>query len=179
MRFDANIISIIANAIAIITFLFFLVGGVLSGIQNLNYAKRSQTDCFVWVNDSDFNSKFDFCHTLSLTEEKLYYEKLLVYCRERMYDFKVFSFQEYNEKNFKDSFSKEPLYDRTMVDPNECILIIVSIPGCMPTHLISWKTPTNMIGSLVISENGKEGNTTENIIYKHTLKSFVYYFFHR
>ena len=179
MLFNAETISIFADVIAIVTFLFFLFGGILSGIQNLNYAKRSQSDCFIWINDSDIKHQFDFCHKVSLTDKEPYCEKLLVYSRERMYNFEIFTFQEYCERKFENSFAKTPIYDRAILDPNECVLLTISIPGCMPTHLIKWKTPTNMVGAITVCENGKEGNTTENIVYKHTFKSFIFYFFNR
>ena len=175
----------IVNWIAIITFLFFLMGAVFKGIQNLSYTKKSKSDSFKMIQEDEVNKLLKDPLVLDIRlESATIVQNFHIKFSERIFDLEVLYAS-------KDAIWQEPFkitrYDKqdiefntSIIDVDESLIWSTVIHEFCSMGKLKWKTATGMLGEFIPEmAAGRERKHAINIVYKHTLKSGIYHFFQR
>ena len=178
-------IEILANWIAIITFLFLFLGTIFKGFQNLVYVKKMKIDFFKRVNEEEMLELLKEPLVLDIRgnifqEEQAFYIKF----SERIFDLEVLYVDEKTIANSDFSAikyqKKEIDFDTSVIDIEESIIWSTEIREFYSMGKLKWETATGMIGEFTpAGAAGKEAKNAINIVYKHTFKSIAYHFFQR
>jgi hypothetical protein len=181
----SGIIEVVANGIAIITFLFFLFGAVFKGIQNLSYVKKVKSDSFIMIDDKRATklSKRPLVLDLRLSSAPIA-QNFHIKFSERIFDLELFYVVE-NEKLFNNcivtEYGKYDIdFDTSIIDADESLIWSTEIREFYSMGKLTWRTATGMRGEFIPEMGcGRERKHAINIVYKHTLKSRIYHFFQR
>ena len=184
--------DLLVGVTAIVTFLFFLVGGILKGLQNLSYARKTKSECFRTIEDeTELNAMLEKPMTLDIRQNKASIEQIFyINFSERIYDLESFCIDdEYtNKKDLfellktnKWKYDKQFIeWDTSIIDCEEALIWSTEIREFYSMGKLKWKTITGMKGEFVPSmAAGRERKLAVNIVYKHTFKSFIFHFFQR
>ena len=179
------IIDIIVNWIAIVTFLFFLLGAVLKGVQNLSYTKKSKSDSFKMISEEEALDLLENPLVLDIrTNTTSVVQDFYIKFSERIFNLKSLSV---NEKAITRNSIKITKYDEqdiefntSIIDVEESLVWSTEIREFYSMGKLTWKTATGMKGEFIPEiAAGKERKCAINIVYKHTLQSRIYHFFQR
>lgn len=173
INFVIKIINYIMNNSINILFISFLITWVIK----LIYVKRVSGETFIWNPDEKIIENFHakYTETIHLNIEDECYppkDRLLISPNEIMINIKIYNCSP-NGKRIKEG---DPIVIQNRLTSKECIILYTLWPESWPQYVIEWKTPTFMKASLALSYRN---NNNEQIKYKHTIFSALYYLFNR
>ena len=82
----------------------------------------------------------------------------------------------YNEKNNRLVKTKK-IYNSERIYNDHALRIDTIITCGIPNYILEFERCDYMKGELILQENGKNGIEEELLVFKHTLKSILYYLF--
>ena len=185
----SEIVEMIVNWTAIITFLFFLSGAVFKGIQNLSYVKKSKTDYFKMISKEEAVELLENPLVLDIrSSEALDKQDFHIKFSERIFDLEPFDSEPLPiseaipQKSFKiTKYNKQDIeLNTSIIDIEESLIWSAEIREFYSMGKLQWKTATGMIGEFIPdAAAGRERKHVINIVYKHTIRSVMYHFFQR
>ena len=189
-----KILDIVVNWISIITFSFFLLGGLIKGILNLNYIKQSKADLFMSINEEQALELLE--RVKKSSDERLMvvdirkipnstsHQHFHIKFSERIFDLEIFTANE--EQVFSGCLKRtkyekqETEFDTSIIDPEENLIWSADVHELQSMDKLMWKTATGLKGEFIPEgAAGKKRKLAKNIVYKHTFRSFGYHFFQR
>lgn len=132
---------------------------------------KNSYECFKF-NPSEDDLKGLICHS---DDENINVEEfqdtLFIHSEQKLFDLEVCKIEYDFFLNIWEILERDMVAE--ILDPKECYLLRVNIPEGIPNLAISCRNERYLKIFLPIGYNGREGNISENIKYKITLKAFL------
>lgn len=171
--------SYLSSIAACISLLLYIIGNCISGIISFLYYRRNTGEVFIWNPNEEIISEYHLIHTENnlLPNEcnDSLDNKLMISSENTLLNLKAYRIS-YEHEKFKKA---KIIFSYKRLSYRECIIFNTQLSEGIPNVILEWETPTYMKASMTISYNGKVGNEYESIVYKRTIKSFIYHMFNK
>lgn len=162
----------IASIATCLSLILYITGFLWAGLLSLIHAKRSLGELFIWSPEEKFIENYYIVNNEYTGEETT--DKLLIATENVLLNIKAYHM--IYDENYNFSKKGELIFSYDRLSKKECILLYTPWLESIPNYVIEWETPTFMKASLVVVYNNRIG---EQVKYEHTVRSFIYYLFHR
>lgn len=162
--------------ITLIALSFLLMGIILRGIRNLMRAKKS---VYINVNFQSGNSSSNncsFCREITIDKGG---EKICISSTQILYNIKLIELTYKNRTGRFIPARRSSILLSGKLGVGECLVFEVNLPCGIPNRGIILETEIHMKAKLLLSVDGKGENHINNIIIKHSPRSFLVCFLGR
>lgn len=178
-------LSEVANLATCISLILYLMGIFTKGFVEFINSKRYIGETLIWNPESNILNKFMINHNKNIGSYNGS-DKLLLYSEKPIYKINVYEVQytqhnacklKYFTNKQEDFKKKKTVFSTQRLLPSECISFNMNLPEGIPNTMLTWESQNYMKAELILKFNGKTGNISESVVYKRTVKSFLYYIF--